>query len=189
MVKQNQVETWEVPITAPQPREILGPVPQRGVRASDGYIVSSETAQALFPIAIGPEGIGAIGKLVRGVTPDYVCVPVKPGNLIYWPPIALWNRCHSCTALDETSRDNSTFFEDTEQSNWAGDAVFDWLLNGIAFPKPKYYYQAMHLVARMQERFPLADQIKQRFSIENAAQALEQIKTGVLIKPVIDPSL
>ncbi|MDD2126936.1 5-exo-hydroxycamphor dehydrogenase, partial [Pseudomonas monteilii] len=60
---------------------------------------------------------------------------------------------------------------------------------GATFPKPKHYYQAMQLAARLQDRYPLADLITQRFSIDEASKALELVKAGALIKPVIDPTL
>lgn len=62
-------------------------------------------------------------------------------------------------------------------------------VSGVSFPKPKHYYQAMHLSASMEARYGLSELITDRFSIEQAGSALEKLKTGTLIKPVIDPSL
>lgn len=62
-------------------------------------------------------------------------------------------------------------------------------ITGATFPKPKHYYQALHMSARLQEQFNLADLVTDKFSIENAEQAIELVKTGATIKAVIDPSL
>lgn len=58
---------------------------------------------------------------------------------------------------------------------------------GATFPKPKHYYAAMHLAARLQEKLPLAKLISHRFAIEDADRALEAVRTGEAIKAVIDP--
>ncbi|WP_193072135.1 5-exo-hydroxycamphor dehydrogenase [Pseudomonas sp. FME51] len=353
MVEQNRVETWEVPIFDPQPGGALVRVVLGGVCGSDVHIVSGEAGAMPFPIILGHEGVGRIEKLGEGVSTDYAGVPVKPGDLVYWAPIALCHRCHSCTVLDETPCDNSTFFEHAEKPNWGSYADFACLPNGMAFyrlpdhaqpealaalgcalptvlrgfdrcgpvglgdtvvvqgagpvglaavlvaaasgakdiiaidhsqtrlevarslgatetislkdtsaeerqrivndrfgkrgasvvveaagalpafpegvdltgnhgryivlglwgaigtqpisprdltiknihvsgatfAKPKHFHQAMHFAAQMQERYPLASLITQRFSIADANKALEQVKIGNLIKPVIDPTL
>ncbi|EZQ18686.1 alcohol dehydrogenase [Halopseudomonas bauzanensis] len=353
MVEQNRVETWDVPIFDPQPGGALVRVVLGGVCGSDVHIVSGEAGAMPFPIILGHEGVGRIEKLGAGVTTDYAGVPVKPGDLVYWAPIALCHRCHSCTVLDETPCDNSTFFEHAEKPNWGSYADFACLPNGMAFyrlpdhaqpealaalgcalptvlrgydhcgpvglgdtvvvqgagpvglaailvaaasgakdviaidhsdtrlevartlgatetislkntsaeerkrivndrfgkrgasvvveaagalpafpegvdltgnhgryivlglwgaigtqpisprdltiknihvsgatfAKPKHFYQSMHFAAQMQDRYPLADLITQRFAIKDAQKALEQVKTGTLIKPVIDPTL
>src|SRR5690606_6129694 len=62
-------------------------------------------------------------------------------------------------------------------------------VSGATFAKPKHFYQAMHFAAQMQERYPLASLITQRFSIADAGKALDQVKTGNLINPVIDRNL
>ena len=58
---------------------------------------------------------------------------------------------------------------------------------GATFPKAKHYYQAMHLAARMQDRLDLASLISHRFSIAQAAQALDLVHRGEAVKAVIDP--
>lgn len=60
---------------------------------------------------------------------------------------------------------------------------------GASFPKPKHYYQAMHLAAHWQDRVPLADLITHRFPIEKAADALAAVHNGTVVKAVIDPTL
>jgi 5-exo-hydroxycamphor dehydrogenase len=60
-------------------------------------------------------------------------------------------------------------------------------LAGATFPKPKHYYAAMHLAARLQHKVPLASLVSHRFAIEDAAKALEVVRTGEAIKAVIDP--
>lgn len=133
MVKQNQVETWDVQVFDPQPGGALVSIVLGGVCGSDVHIVSGEAGAMPFPIILGHEGIGRVEKLGAGVTSDYAGVPVKPGDLVYWAPIALCHRCHSCTVLDETPCDNSTFFEHAEKPNWGSYADFACLPNGMAF--------------------------------------------------------
>jgi len=58
---------------------------------------------------------------------------------------------------------------------------------GATFPKPKHYYQAMHLAARLQERVPLAALVTHRFSIAEAEQALAAVKSGRAVKAMIVP--
>jgi 5-exo-hydroxycamphor dehydrogenase len=62
-------------------------------------------------------------------------------------------------------------------------------IGGATFPKPKHYHEALHLAVRLQERYPLADLVSHRFSIENAKEALTAVKSGEALKPVIDPTL
>jgi len=62
-------------------------------------------------------------------------------------------------------------------------------VGGATFHKPKHYYEAMHLVARLQDQFPFADLITNSYGISDAAQALESVKSGAALKPVIDPTL
>ena len=60
---------------------------------------------------------------------------------------------------------------------------------GASFPKPKHYYHAMHLAARLQDRVPLAELVTHRFSIAQAQEALDATKNGTAVKAVIDPTL
>jgi 5-exo-hydroxycamphor dehydrogenase len=60
---------------------------------------------------------------------------------------------------------------------------------GATFPKPKHYYGALHMAARLQDRYPLAELVSHRFGIAQAAQALELTKRGGAIKAVIDPTI
>ena len=62
-------------------------------------------------------------------------------------------------------------------------------VGGASFPKPKHYHGAMHLAARLQDRFPLASLISHRFAIGDAAKALDAVKKGEVVKAVIDPEL
>jgi threonine dehydrogenase-like Zn-dependent dehydrogenase len=62
-------------------------------------------------------------------------------------------------------------------------------IGGATFPKPKHYYEAMHLAARVQERVPLANLVTHRYAIEDAATALDAVKKGQVIKAIIDPEL
>jgi 5-exo-hydroxycamphor dehydrogenase len=60
---------------------------------------------------------------------------------------------------------------------------------GATFPKPKHYYEAMHLAARLQDDVPLAKLVSHRFAIEDADKALDAVHRGEAIKAVIDPEL
>ncbi len=352
MVAANQLETWEVDVPDPEAGGALVRIVLGGVCGSDVHILSGEAGEMPFPIILGHEGVGRIEKLGPGVTTDYAGEPVKPGDLVYWSPIALCHRCHSCTVREETPCENSRFFEHAEKPNWGSYADYAWLPNGLAFfrlpdhaqpdavaalgcalptvlrgfdrcgpirvgesvvvqgagpvglaavlvasiagardiividatperlevarrlgataavslslspeerrrtiydtigpsgpdvvveaagalpafpegaaltgphgryiilglwgaigtqpvsprdmttknltiagasfPKPKHYYQALHLAARLQDRVPLADLISHRFGVAQAGEALNLVKTGGVIKAVIDPTI
>jgi threonine dehydrogenase-like Zn-dependent dehydrogenase len=60
---------------------------------------------------------------------------------------------------------------------------------GASFPKPRNYYHALHLAARLQDRVPLADLVTHRFPISRANEALDATKKGIAVKAVIDPTL
>lgn len=60
---------------------------------------------------------------------------------------------------------------------------------GATFPKPKHYYQALHLAARAQAEFPLAELVTHRFGIEQASEALRMTAKGEVIKAIIDPEI
>lgn len=133
MVETNKLETWDVPIPDPEAGGALVRVVAGGVCGSDVHILTGEAGIMPFPIILGHEGVGRIEKLGPGVETDYAGVPVKPGDLVYWAPIALCHRCHSCTVLEETPCENSQFFEHAEKPNWGSYADFAWLPNGLAF--------------------------------------------------------
>lgn len=134
LVEPNRIETWDVPVVDPEPGGALVRVVVGGVCGSDVHITSGEAGVMPFPIILGHEGVGRIEKL-GGIDTDYAGVPVKQGDLVYWSPIALCHRCHSCNVLDETPCDNSQFFEDAAKPNWGSYADFAWLPNGLAFFK------------------------------------------------------
>lgn len=133
MVTTNRLETWEVPIAEPEPGGALVRIVLGGVCGSDMHILSGEAGEMPFPIVLGHEGVGRIEKLGPGTTTDYAGVEVKPGDLVYWSPIALCHRCYSCTVADETPCENSQFFEHAEKPNWGSYADYAWLPNGLAF--------------------------------------------------------
>lgn len=62
-------------------------------------------------------------------------------------------------------------------------------VGGATFHKPKHYYTAMHMAVRLQDKYPLADLISHRYAVKDADKALEAVKSGLALKPVIDPSL
>lgn len=133
LVEPNRLETWDVPIVDPGPGEALVRVVAGGVCGSDVHIADGEAGIMPFPIILGHEGVGRIEKLGSGVATDYAGEPVRLGDLVYWAPIALCQRCYSCTVLEETPCENSRFFEHAEKPNWGSYADFAWLPNGLAF--------------------------------------------------------
>ncbi|KXX59899.1 alcohol dehydrogenase [Rhodococcus sp. ACS1] len=135
LVETNRIETWEVPVSDPEPGGLLVEVVIGGVCGSDNHIVTGEAGEMPFPIILGHEGVGRIYKLGAGVSADYASVPVEVGDLVYWAPIALCNRCYSCSVLEQTPCQNSTFFEHAEKPNWGSYQQYSWLPNGTAFYK------------------------------------------------------
>ena len=133
LVKPNQLETWDVPVVDPQEGEVLVRMVVGGVCGSDVHITIGDAGLLPFPIILGHEGIGRVEKLGRGAETDYVGTPVKPGDLIYWVPFALCHRCHSCTVLEATPCEKSTFFEDANKPNWGAYAEYAWIPRGMAF--------------------------------------------------------
>jgi 5-exo-hydroxycamphor dehydrogenase len=61
-------------------------------------------------------------------------------------------------------------------------------ITGATFPKPKHYYRAMNLAARLGTELGLADLVTHRFAIDEAPQALAAVEAGKTIKAVIDTS-
>ena len=133
LVAPNRVETWDVPIFDPPAGGAMVRVVAGGVCGSDVHIMTGEAGVMPFPIILGHEGVGRVEKLGPGVTTDYAGVPVKTGDLVYWAPIALCHRCHSCTVLEETPCENSQFFEHADKPNWGSYADYAVLPNGLAF--------------------------------------------------------
>jgi threonine dehydrogenase-like Zn-dependent dehydrogenase len=133
LVEPNRLETWDVPIPEPEAGGALVRVVVGGVCGSDLHIMTGEAGVMPFPIILGHEGVGRIEKLGPGVSTDYAGIPVKVGDLVYWAPIALCHRCHSCTVLEETPCENSQFFEHAEKPNWGSYADFAWLPHGLSF--------------------------------------------------------
>ena len=60
---------------------------------------------------------------------------------------------------------------------------------GATFPKPKHYHEALHLAARLQGDYPLAELVTHRFGIAGALDALEATAKGAVIKAIIDPAI
>ncbi|MDE2301227.1 MAG: zinc-binding dehydrogenase [Sphingomonadales bacterium] len=133
LVEPNRIETWDVPVFDPEPGGALVRIVAGGVCGSDVHIQTGEAGVMPFPIILGHEGVGRVEKLGAGVSTDYAGVPVKAGDLVYWAPIVLCHRCHSCTVLEETPCENSQFFEHAGKPNWGSYADFAWLPNGLAF--------------------------------------------------------
>jgi threonine dehydrogenase-like Zn-dependent dehydrogenase len=134
LVAPHRLETWEVPVVEPEPGGALVRVVVAGVCGSDVHITSGEAGLMPFPIILGHEGIGRIEKL-GGIDTDHAGVPVRPGDLVYWSPIAACHRCYSCSVLEEAPCENSRFFEHAEKPNWGSYADYAWLPRGLAFFK------------------------------------------------------
>lgn len=62
-------------------------------------------------------------------------------------------------------------------------------IQGAMAPKPKYYYHALHLAARMADKVPLAELITHRFGVGQAMEAYRVVERGEAVKAVIDPSI
>ena len=62
-------------------------------------------------------------------------------------------------------------------------------IGGATFPKPRHYYQAMHMAAALQDRVPLGALVSHRFGVSGAQEALNLTKSGATIKAVIDPTI
>ncbi|QUT06847.1 zinc-binding dehydrogenase [Sphingobium phenoxybenzoativorans] len=65
----------------------------------------------------------------------------------------------------------------------------NFTVRGSMAPRPKYYYHALHLAARMADKLPLAELITHRFGIGQAADAYRAVQSGEAVKVVIDPSI
>jgi 5-exo-hydroxycamphor dehydrogenase len=132
LVETNRLETWNVDVPDPETGGALVRVVLGGVCGSDVHIRTGEAGIMPFPIILGHEGVGRIEKLGSMET-DYAGVPVKPGDLVCWSPMAACHRCHSCTVLEETPCENSRYFEHAEKPNWGSYADYAWLPRGLAF--------------------------------------------------------
>jgi threonine dehydrogenase-like Zn-dependent dehydrogenase len=133
LVEKNRLETWDVEIADPEPGGALVSVVLGGVCGSDVHILTGEAGEMPFPIILGHEGVGRVERLGSGVATDYAGAQVRPGDLVYWSPIALCRRCYSCTVLEETPCENTRFFENASKPNWGSYADFAWLPNGMPF--------------------------------------------------------
>jgi 5-exo-hydroxycamphor dehydrogenase len=134
LVETNRLETWDIDVPDPETGGALVRVVLGGVCGSDVHIKTGEAGVMPFPIILGHEGVGRIEKL-GGMETDYAGIPVKPGDLVCWSPIAACHRCHSCTVLEETPCENSQYFEHAEKPNWGSYADYAWLPRGLAFFK------------------------------------------------------
>ena len=133
LVKPNQLETWDLPISDPEPGGALVRTLVGGVCGSDVHIANGEAGVMPFPIILGHEGVGKIEKLGEGVETDYAGVPVVVGDLVVWSPIPLCGRCYSCTVLQQTPCENTQYFEHANRPNWGSYSDFAWLPRGMSF--------------------------------------------------------
>jgi threonine dehydrogenase-like Zn-dependent dehydrogenase len=62
-------------------------------------------------------------------------------------------------------------------------------IKGATFPKPKHYYGAMMMAARLEREVPLAALISHRFGIGQAGEALAAVEAGHTVKAVIEPAM
>lgn len=133
LVKPNQLETWDIPVPEPADGGVLVSMVIGGVCGSDLHILAGESVVMPFPVVLGHEGIGRIERLGRGVEKDFAGAPIKPGDLIYWSPIALCHRCYSCSVLEAVPCENTTFFEDANKPNWGSYSEYACIPPGMAF--------------------------------------------------------
>jgi threonine dehydrogenase-like Zn-dependent dehydrogenase len=133
LIEPNKLETWEVPISDPEPGGILVRMVIGGVCGSDLHLYDGGAGTIPFPIILGHEGIGRVEKLGAGVETDYAGVPVAVGDLVYWAPTGLCGRCYACTILEEPPCESSQFFEHADKPNWGAFADWAWLPATMCF--------------------------------------------------------
>lgn len=353
LIEPGKLDVRDVPTPDPEPGGLTVDLVLGGVCGSDLHLYTGQAGALPFPVILGHEGVGRIAELGAGVTSDFASAPVAEGDLVYWSPIALCNACYTCTILEQTPCEKSSFFEHADKPNWgtyqervwiparqpfyklpagadpvalaalgcalptalkafdqvrpirAGDTVviqgagpvglaaammasisgasevivldtvaskleaaktmgatatlcladttqeqrreaiyalsgptgpqvvleaagalaafaegsdltgvngtyvvvglwgpvgstevqpgdISWRnksIGGATFPRPKHYYQAVQLAARLQDRFPIAELVTHRFTVADSVAALHAVENGEAIKAVIDPSL
>lgn len=59
---------------------------------------------------------------------------------------------------------------------------------GSTFPKPRHYFEAMHLATRLEPELQLSELITHSFPVERACDALSTVRSGSVIKAVITPN-
>ena len=118
LVEPGQLEIRDVSTPDPEPGGLTVDLALGGVCGSDVHLYTGQAGALPFPVILGHEGVGRIAKLGAGVTTDYASVPIAEGDLVYWSPIALCNACYTCTVLEQTPCEKSSFFEHADQPNW-----------------------------------------------------------------------
>ena len=135
LVKPGQLETWEIPVTSPEPGGVLVKLTLGGVCGSDVHLLHGTAGVLPFPIVLGHEGVGVIEELGEGVHTDYASQPLKVGDYVYWSPVSACNSCFTCTVLGETPCEHASFFEEAGKPNWGAYSEHVWLPKGLAFYK------------------------------------------------------
>jgi 5-exo-hydroxycamphor dehydrogenase len=118
LIEPKNIEIRDVPAPDPVPGGITVDLIFGGVCGSDVHLYTGQAGALPFPVILGHEGVGRIARLGEGVTTDYASVPVAEGDLVYWSPIALCNACYTCTVLEQTPCEKSSFFEHADKPNW-----------------------------------------------------------------------
>jgi threonine dehydrogenase-like Zn-dependent dehydrogenase len=118
LVEPKNLEIRDVPTPDPQPGGITVDLLYGGVCGSDVHLYTGQAGALPFPVILGHEGVGRIAKLGVGVAFDYASASVREGDLVYWSPIALCNACYTCTVLEQTPCEKSSFFEHADKPNW-----------------------------------------------------------------------
>jgi threonine dehydrogenase-like Zn-dependent dehydrogenase len=118
LVEPKNLEIRDLPTPDPVPGGLTIDLLYGGVCGSDVHLYTGQAGALPFPVILGHEGVGRIARLGEGVTTDFASQPVAEGDLVYWSPIALCGACYTCTVLEQTPCEHSSFFEHADKPNW-----------------------------------------------------------------------
>lgn len=118
LIEPKQLEIRDVGTPDPQPGGLTVDLALGGVCGSDVHLYTGQAGALPFPVILGHEGVGRIAQLGSEVTTDFASQPVAEGDLVYWSPIALCQACYTCTVLEQTPCEKSSFFEHADKPNW-----------------------------------------------------------------------
>ena len=127
LVEPKKLEIRDVPAPDAVPGGLTIDLLYGGVCGSDVHLYTGQAGALPFPVILGHEGVGRIAQLGEGVATDYASQPVAEGDLVYWAPIALCGACYTCTVLEQTPCEKSSFFEDADKPNWGTYQQRVWL--------------------------------------------------------------
>lgn len=118
LVGPKNLEIRDVGTPDPQPGGLTVDLVLGGVCGSDVHLYTGQAGALPFPVILGHEGVGRVARLGSEVTTDCASQPVAEGDLVYWSPIAVCNACYTCTVLEQTPCEKSSFFEHADKPNW-----------------------------------------------------------------------